>query len=74
MVMNRTIQVRMTRQQYERIESNAVLKGFSSLSTYMRYVALEHDFALYEKVSELHAFLLGKNPRKPKRRAGLPVL
>ena len=59
MVMGRTIQVRMTKDQYERIKNNSQLKGFNSLSSYLRFVALDQDFLLLQKVSEIHAHLLG---------------
>ena len=39
MVKIRTIQVRMTRNQYDRIKNNSKLKGFNYLSAYLRYVA-----------------------------------
>ena len=59
MVMNRSIQVRMTKDQYERIKLSSKLKGFSSLSSYLRYVALDQDFVVHQKVVELHKHLLG---------------
>jgi hypothetical protein len=70
MVMIRAIQVRTTRDQYERIKNNAKAKGFSSLAGYLRHVALQHDLVLEQKVSEIHEHLLGSaNPgRKCKQR------
>ncbi len=58
MVMLRVVQVRMTRDQYERLKNNAQVKGFSSLSSYVRYVALQHDFFLERKILEIHHHLL----------------
>ena len=59
MVMIRTIQIRMTRDQYERIKNNSRIKGFNSLSSYLRFVALDQDFVLQQKIYEIHAHLLG---------------
>lgn len=58
-VMTRTIQVRLTRDQYQRIKDCSQLKGFSSLSAYLRFVALDRDFLLHQKVSDIHAHLIG---------------
>lgn len=59
MVMIRTIQIRLTRDQYERIKNYSRMKGFNSLSAYLRFVALEQDFVLRQKIYEIHAHLLG---------------
>ena len=67
MVMIRTIQVRMTRDQYERIKNNSRIKGFNSLSSYMRYVALDQDFVLQSKIAEIHRHLIGEQPRRSKK-------
>ena len=64
MVKNRTIQIRLTRDQYERIKNNSRIKGFSSLSTYLRFVALEQDFVLQQRIYEIHAHLLGSPDHK----------
>ena len=67
MVMIRTIQVRMTRDQYERIKNNSRIKGFNSLSSYMRYVALDQDFVLQSKIAEIHRHLFGEKPLRSKK-------
>lgn len=59
MVMNRTIQIRLKKEQYERIKNYSDMKGFSSLSGYLRFVALDQDFVMQQKISEIHAHLLG---------------
>lgn len=59
MVMNRTIQIRLTKVQYERIKNYAELKGFTSLSGYLRHIGLEQDLILQQKISEIHNHLLG---------------
>lgn len=64
MVMSQTsIQVRMTKTQYERIKNNAHMMGFSTLSAYLRFVALDKDFVLRQKIFEIHSHLLGQQPQ-----------
>ena len=60
MVMNRTIQVRMTKDQYERIRQNSQAKGFHSMSSFMRFAALEQDFIVEKKIIEIHNHLFGR--------------
>lgn len=69
MVMNRTIQIRLKKEQYERIKNFSVQRGFNSLSSFLRFVALEQDFILqqkiyemYDKTSQLHAHVFGVKP------------
>ncbi len=64
MVMNRTIQIRLTKNQYERIKIYSKTKGFNSLSGYLRHLGLEQDFLLQEKISEIHNHLLGIKTNK----------
>ncbi len=66
MVMIRTVQVRLTRDQYERLKNNAHARGFDSLSSFVRHVTLHHDALLEKKVFEIHEHLLGKPRRRPK--------
>ena len=71
MVRNRSIQVRLTRLQYDRICENTEAQGFNSLSAYIRFKALRQDFGLFEKVSDIHTHLLGeKTAGRRKRNAG----
>ena len=58
----------MTQQQYEQTKRNAELRGFESLSVFVRYVALQHDAALGEKVREIHEHLLGRPSKKTRRK------
>jgi len=71
MVKIRTVQVRMTRDQYEKMKNNSKVKGFNSLSAYLRYVALEQDFVLRQKLSEIHDHLLGDQTKKKKFKKNL---
>lgn len=64
MVNNRTIQIRLTKDQYERIKNYSRMKGFNSLSGYLRFVALEQDFVLQKKIYEIHTFLIEQKTNK----------
>lgn len=63
MVNNRTIQIRLTKDQYERIKNNSRIRGFNSLSGYLRFVALDEDLILQQKIYEIHSHLLGDKPQ-----------
>ena len=69
MVRNRTIQIRITKDEYERIGINARTMGFETLSAYVRYQSLARDWWLERKICELHAHLIGdpKEGRRKKR-------
>lgn len=71
MVLNRTIQIRLTRDQYERIKDYSRMRGFSSLSSYLRFVALNQDFLLHDRICEIHSTLLGAGAA---RKSGKPAL
>ena len=60
MVSTRSIQVRMTKDQYERIRNNSKIKGFNSLSAYLRYVALDQDFIVQQRICDIYDHLFGK--------------
>lgn len=65
MVKIRTIQVRLSRQQYDQILNDSIAKGFSTLSAYLRYLALYRDQATLKKIIEIHdAVVSGKLPKK----------
>jgi len=68
MVKIRTIQIRLTRDQYERIKNYSRIKGFNSLSGYLRYMGLDQDFILQQKISEMHNHLLGDLSGKPTKK------
>lgn len=70
MVLNRTIQIRLTLDQYERIKNNSRIKGFNSLSSYLRYVALNQDFVLHQRILEIHNHLLGQSEKRKFKRNG----
>jgi len=68
MVRNRSVQVRLTRAQYERLKNNCEIRGFRTLSDFVRFVALDQDLILQQRVHEIHEHLLG-SMKKGKVRA-----
>jgi hypothetical protein len=60
-VKTRTIQIRLTIDEYQQIKSYAESHG-CSLSAYLRFVALDQDLLLHQKLSEIHTHLLGHKP------------
>jgi len=56
-----TIQIKLKRDQYERIKNDSQIKGFNSMSAYLRYLALNQNFILQGKISEIHAYLIEDN-------------
>ena len=59
MVKNHTIQMRVSRQQYELIKANARGRGFTSLSSFVRWASLDRDAFLETKLLEIHRQLIG---------------
>jgi hypothetical protein len=66
MVLNRTIQVRMTLRQYEEIALRKETAGFETLSDYMRHCALRKDDVLHQRVKEIHQHLIPPETKKKK--------
>ena len=60
-------QVRLTKDQNERLKENARQRGFAYLSSYVRFMALDIDMLMAAKISEIHDFLLGE--QRPVRRS-----
>lgn len=63
MVRIRTIQVRLSRQEYDRIKNDGLAKGFNTLSAYLRYLALYRDQAICRKILEIHESVVGNEKR-----------
>ena len=62
----RSIQFRVTRDQYERIINNARIKGYLSISAYLRDLALNKDYAFQRKLDEIHEHIV-KDREKTKQ-------
>ena len=56
---SRTIQIRISRDQYRRIKHDSRLFGFNSLSAYLRYLALGRNHLNDRRLREIHEKLLG---------------
>ena len=48
------IQIRVSRDQFERIRNNAGSKGYVTVSAYMRDLALEYGMITEKKIFEMH--------------------
>lgn len=59
----RTIQFRVTRDQYERIINNARAKGYLNISAYLRDLALNKDLVFEKKFNELYEIIVRGNMR-----------
>ncbi|MEQ1935125.1 MAG: hypothetical protein ABL962_14795 [Fimbriimonadaceae bacterium] len=57
-------------QQYERVWAVCRSRGFSHLSSYIRFVALDQDLVLQQKVHEIHRHLVGE-PKVERRKKPL---
>ncbi len=57
---SRTIQIRLSREQYNRIKQDSRLFGFNSLSAYLRYLALGRNHLNEKRIREIHEKLLGE--------------
>jgi len=55
----RSIQFRVTKDEFEKIKNNAMIKGFCSTSGYVRYCALDQEMIIAQKIHEMHSHLLG---------------
>jgi len=54
MVKNKTIQIRVTKNQHERIPNNARAKGYVSIYSYLRDLGLNHDSNIERKIDEIY--------------------
>ncbi len=73
MVKTRLIQFRVSGNEYERIRNNAHAKGYSTIASYLRSVALGKDLFTETNITEIHRMVKeildknapsGKNPKQ----------
>ena len=69
MTKTRALQVRLSIAEHEQLKALARRKGFASLAAYMRYMGLEQDWLLHDRIAELHRHLLGSRSTKPSTKA-----
>jgi hypothetical protein len=62
MVLNRTIQIRLTKDQYDRIKAASLSRRFEIRSSYPRYAALHRDELLDRRVEYIYRILVGEPP------------
>lgn len=64
----KAIQIRLTRQQYEKMKNETQRRGFNSLSTYIRHQTLHRDDIIERKIHEIHHAVteVPKQKRPPK--------
>lgn len=67
MVKIKSIQIRLTNSQYEKIKQDAFNKGFGNISNYMRFLALHRDNVLARKIVEIHDSVVDKATRRQER-------
>jgi len=48
----------MTKNQFEKVQFDAEIKGFKTMSQYMRHLALEREDSVLQKIHELHEKML----------------
>lgn len=60
MAKTRFIVFRVTSSQHERIRNNAQAKGYLSIASFMRYLALEKDLVFEQKFEEMYKILKSK--------------
>jgi len=55
---SRCLIIKMTKTQHERVRNNAEAKGYKTISSYIRSIALEHDLSFQKKIDELYYRLI----------------
>lgn len=54
MVRNVVIRVRASKQELESIKNNARVRGYPTVSAFLRSLGVERDFWMEKKVQEIH--------------------
>jgi len=52
------IQIRVTREQHDRIRNKAHAKGYKTLSSFLRHLALEKDLLFEQRFEEIYRILV----------------
>jgi len=58
MVNQRCLIVRLTKNQHERVRTNAEAKGYKTISSYIRALALEQNMNFEDKFNEIYNKLI----------------
>lgn len=54
MKANRTVKFMVTEEQFQRIKNKAVSKGFVTVSSFIRYLTLEQDLSMEDKLNKVY--------------------
>lgn len=65
MTYTRSIQIRLSRDQFSRIKADCHNQGFNSVSSYIRYLALGSSRVMEEKIFEIHRKIMGREVKRP---------
>ncbi len=60
--------MRLNKDQYEKLKTNARERGFGHLSSYVRFMCLDADLVTALKVEEIHQILVGERRLSRKER------
>ena len=67
MTNRKCLVVRLTKNQHERLRSNAEAKGYKTLSSYVRAVTLEHDLSLQKKLDEIYSKMMESEEKEKEK-------
>ena len=54
------LQIRLSSEDYERIRNKAQARGYKTLSSFMRHLALERDLLFEQKFDEIYGIIVKK--------------
>ena len=63
MAKTRFIQFRVNKDQYEKIKLNASARGYASMSSYLRDLALSKDLIFERKLNEMYDVIVKGNKK-----------
>ena len=64
MTNNRRLVVRLTRSQHDRVKNNAEAKGYKTISSYIRAIALEYDLGFEKRLNEIYVKVSNEDANK----------
>ncbi len=62
-INNRVVQVRFTKDDYMKLKFISTLKGFQTISEYVRYVTLRQDDEHIQMMKEVHQAIISKHQK-----------
>lgn len=64
----RCLVVRLTKNQHERIKTNAQAKGYKTISQYVRSIMLEYDSSFEKKFDEMYQKIISEEGKKERQK------